>query len=84
LQFVFDAEFRLAEQRLKEGETTISVLYDSYKKIDGQWVAEKLSATLFGREGSPTLTLNTRQTQLNSKINMPFSLPENYTPIFVE
>ena len=84
LQFVFDAEFRLAEQRLKDGETTISVLYDSYKKINGQWVAEKLSATLFGREGSTTLTLNTRQTQLNSKINMPFSLPENYTPIFVE
>lgn len=84
LQFVFDAEFRLTEQRLGEGDSSISVLYKSYKKIDGQWVPEELIATLFGEKGTTTLTLSARQTQLNSQVNMPFAIPEGYKPIFVQ
>lgn len=80
LQFVFDATFRLVEQRLKSDETTISVVYDNYKKIDGQWVPEQLRASFFGK--TPTiLTLQTKQTQLNSPVRMPFSIPEGYKPI---
>ena len=84
LQFVFDAEFRLTEQRLGEGDSSISVLYKSYNKIDGQWVPEELIATLFGEKGTTTLTLSARQTQLNSQVNMPFAIPEGYKPIFVQ
>ncbi|MGB0255043.1 MAG: DUF4292 domain-containing protein [Flavobacteriaceae bacterium] len=80
LQFVFDATFRLVEQRLKSDETTLSVVYDNYKKIDGQWVPEQLRASFFGK--TPTiLTLQTKQTQLNSPVKMPFSIPEGYKPI---
>jgi len=84
LQFVFDAEFRLTEQRLGEGDSSISVLYKSYNKIDGQWVPEELIATLFGEKGTTTLTLSARQTQLNSQVNMPFAIPEGYKPIFLQ
>lgn len=84
VQFVFDAEFRLTEQRLKEGKTTISVIYDTYKKINGQWFPEQLSATLFGENGATTLTLSTRQAQLNGNINMPFAIPEGYKSILIQ
>ncbi|NCG04104.1 MAG: DUF4292 domain-containing protein [Bacteroidetes bacterium] len=84
LQFVFDAEFRLTEQRLKDGKTTVSVLYDAYKKMNGQWIPEQLSATLFGEKGATTLTLSVRQSQLNGSVNMPFTIPKGYTSIFVE
>lgn len=84
LKFVFDAEFRLKEQRLCEGKTTISILYDVYKKIDGQWIPEQLSATLLDEKGTTNLRLNIRQAQLNSKINMPFTIPKGYTSIIVE
>ena len=84
VQFVFDAEFRLTEQRLKEGKTTISVIYDTYKKINGQWFPEQLSATLFGENGATTLTVSTRQAQLNGNINMPFAIPEGYKSILIQ
>ena len=84
VQFVFDAEFRLTEQRLKEGKTTISVIYDAYKKINGQWFPEQLSATLFGENGATTLTLNVKQVQLNGNVNMPFAIPDGYKPIFIQ
>lgn len=84
LTFVFDAEFRLKEQRLREGKTTISIMYDVYRKIDGQWIPDQLSATLFSEKGATNLRLNVRQAQLNSKINMPFTIPEGYTSIFKE
>lgn len=84
VQFVFDAEFRLTEQRLKEGKTTISVIYDAYKKINGQWFPEQLSATLFGENGATTLTVSTRQAQLNGNINMPFAIPEGYKSILIQ
>ncbi len=84
LQFVFDAEFRLTEQRLGEGDSTIIVLYKSYKKIDGQWVPEELIATLFGEKGSSTLTLSSKQTHLNRQVNMPFAIPKGYKPIIVQ
>lgn len=83
LQFVFDAAFRLVEQRLKSDETSLSVVYDNYKKIDGQWVPEQLRANLLGK--TPTiLTLQAKQTQLNSPIHMPFSIPEGYKPISLQ
>ena len=84
VQFVFDARFRLTEQRLKEGKTTISVIYDTYKKINGQWFPEQLSATLFGENGATTLTVSTRQAQLNGNINMPFAIPEGYKSILIQ
>ena len=84
VQFVFDAEFRLTEQRLKEGKTTISVIYDAYKKIDGEWFPEQLSATLFGEKDATTLTLSARQVQLNGNVNMPFAIPEGYKSILVQ
>jgi len=84
LKFIFDAEFRLTEQRLKENKTTISVLYDAYKKMDGQWIPEQLSATLFGENGATTLTLNVKQAQLNGSVNMPFAIPDGYKPIFIQ
>lgn len=80
LQFVFDASFRLVEQRLKNNESTLSVVYDNYKKIDGQWVPEQLRASFFG-EIATVLTLNAKQTQLNSPVRMPFNIPEGYNPI---
>lgn len=84
LKFIFDAEFRLTEQRLKENKTTFSVLYDTYKKMDGQWIPEQLSATLFGENGATTLTLNVKQVQLNGNVNMPFAIPDGYKPIFIQ
>ena len=84
VQFVFDAEFRLTEQRLKEGKTTISVIYDAYKKIDGEWFPEQLSATLFGEKDATTLTFSARQVQLNGNVNMPFAIPEGYKSILVQ
>lgn len=84
VQFVFDAEFRLTEQRLKEGKTTISVIYDAYKKIDGEWFPEQLSATLFGEKDATTLTFSARQVQLNGNVNMPFAIPEDYKSILVQ
>lgn len=84
VQFVFDAEFRLTEQRLKEGKTTISVIYDTYKKIDGEWFPEQLSATLFGEKDATTLTFSARQVQLNGNVNMPFAIPEGYKSILVQ
>jgi len=80
LQFVFDAAFRLVEQRLKSDKATLSVVYDNYKKIDGQWVPEQLRASFLGQ--TPTiLTLHVKQTQLNTPVKMPFSIPEGYKPI---
>ena len=80
IQFLYDASFRLVEQRIRSDETTLSVVYDAYKKINGQWIPERLSATLFG-EKETTLTLRSKQTQLNTPLKMPFSIPEGYKPI---
>lgn len=84
LQFIFDAEFRLTEQRIREDKTTISVIYDAYKKMDGEWFPEQLSATLFGEKGATTLSLSVRQAQLNGNVNMPFAIPDGYKPIFIQ
>lgn len=82
-QFVFDATFRLVEQRLKNSETSISVVYSNYKKIDGQWVPEQLKASIFGKTPT-TLTLDAKHTRLNSPVKMPFNIPEDYKPISVQ
>lgn len=82
-QFVFDATFRLVEQRLKNSETSISVVYSNYKKIDGQWVPEQLQASLLGKTPT-TLTLDAKQTRLNSDVKMPFTIPEGYKPISLQ
>jgi len=84
LQFFFDAEFRLIEQHLKDDKTSINVLYEDYKKIDGQWIPERLSASLFGEKEVTTLTLSAKQTQLNGQISMPFVIPQGYNPIIVQ
>jgi len=84
LQFIFDADFRLTEQRIRNGKTSIQVVYDAYNKISGQWIPERLSATLLSDKDTTTLTLQAKQTRLNEQINMPFAIPEGYKAIFVE
>jgi len=84
LQFVYDASFRLVEQRLVSNETTISVVYDTYQKINTQWIPKTLRMTLYDKKGETSLTLNAKQTELNEALKMPFKIPEGYTPILIQ
>lgn len=81
IQYIYDGAFRLMEQRLKNAEATIGVVYKDYKKIRGQWIPETIYASLFEEKGTTTVLLNAKQIQLNEALKMPFNIPKNYTPI---
>ena len=81
LVWTYDAAFRLIAQELSDGETSVRVDYDGYKRINDQWVPEQLNASLRGVDKTTKLRLQSKQTQLNGKFKMLFEIPRGYTKI---
>ena len=81
LVWTYDADFRLIAQELSDGETSVRVDYDGYKRINDQWVPEQLNASLRGVDKTTKLRLQSKQTQLNGKFKMLFEIPRGYTKI---
>jgi YD repeat-containing protein len=81
LKWTYDAAFRLVAQEFSDGETSVSVDYDGYRRIDNQWVPQQLMASLSGVDKTTVLTLQSKQTQLNGNFQMPFEIPKGYSKI---
>ena len=81
LIWTYDSAFRLISQQLSNGETFVRVDYESYQRIDNQWIPEQLNASLSGVDKTVKLRLQFKQMQLNGKFKMPFEIPNDYTKI---
>ena len=81
LKWTYDAAFRLISQEFSDGETSVSVNYDGYTRIDNQWVPQQLMARLSGVDKTTVLRLQSKQTQLNANFKMPFEIPKGYSKI---
>jgi YD repeat-containing protein len=81
LKWTYDAAFRLVSQEFSDGETSVRVDYDGYRRIDNQWVPQQLMGSLNSVDKTTVLKLQYKQTQLNANFQMPFEIPKGYSKI---
>jgi hypothetical protein len=81
LKWTYDAAFRLVSQEFSNGETSVRVDYNGYRRIDNQWLPQQLRANLRGVDKTTVLKLQYKQTQLNANFQMPYEIPKGYSKI---
>jgi YD repeat-containing protein len=81
LKWTYDAAFRLVSQEFSNGETSVRVDYNGYRRIDNQWLPQQLRASFRGVDKTTVLKLQYKQTQLNANFQMPYEIPKGYSKI---
>jgi hypothetical protein len=81
LKWTYDAAFRLVSQEFSNGETSVRVDYNGYRRIDNQWLPQQLRARFRGVDKTTVLKLQYKQTQLNANFQMPYEIPKGYSKI---
>jgi len=81
LSNTYNQQFLMTKQLLTLGEQRLSIHYDDYQQVSGQWIPMQLRYEVQVKGETVQLEFVFGKAQVNSKIRTPFSIPKLYTRI---